>query len=184
MSERSKTRFVLLGLLSEGPLTGYEIKKLIDLRFSFFWSESYGQIYPMLKSLEADGLILPEIKEQSGRGAVVYGLTLAGLEALQSWLEKPPETETVRFELLLKMYFSHLTQPSHMLAHLRGFREQHARQLALLQLFAAELEKIADQDNHGEILRVIDFGQKTYTAYLDWCRETERFLQKREEEKK
>lgn len=54
---KNKTKFVILGLLSEGDLTGYEIKKIIDIRFSFFWNESYGQLYPELKNLEQDDLI-------------------------------------------------------------------------------------------------------------------------------
>ena len=44
--EKRKTRYVILGLLLEGSLSGYDIKKIIDTRFSFFWSESYGQLYP------------------------------------------------------------------------------------------------------------------------------------------
>ena len=48
--------------------------------------------------------------------------------------------------------------------------------------FKQELEGIADADeNHRDILRVIDFGQKANRAYLDWCRETkEYFEQKRQ----
>ncbi|MCK7479112.1 MAG: PadR family transcriptional regulator [Candidatus Moduliflexus flocculans] len=53
----NNTKYVILGLLTEAPLSGYEIKKLVDIRFRFFWSESYGQIYPELKRLTAMGLI-------------------------------------------------------------------------------------------------------------------------------
>ena len=52
-----KTRFVILGLLNEEPLSGYDIKKIIDIRMSFFWQESYGQIYPELAKLKKEGLI-------------------------------------------------------------------------------------------------------------------------------
>lgn len=52
-----QTEYVILGLLSESPLTGYQIKRIIDVRFHFFWNESYGQLYPALKSLNATGLI-------------------------------------------------------------------------------------------------------------------------------
>jgi DNA-binding PadR family transcriptional regulator len=37
-----KTRYVLLGLLQEEELSGYEMKKAIDIRMSFFWQESFG----------------------------------------------------------------------------------------------------------------------------------------------
>ena len=50
-----KTRYVLLGLLQEEELSGYEMKKIIDIRMSFFWQESFGQIYPELsKMIEKD----------------------------------------------------------------------------------------------------------------------------------
>lgn len=51
-------RYVLLGLLQEEELSGYEMKKIIDIRMSFFWQESFGQIYPELGKLLEEGLIV------------------------------------------------------------------------------------------------------------------------------
>ena len=51
------TARVILGVLGLGPRTGYDIKKLTDVSTRFFWSASYGQIYPELKRLEAAGLV-------------------------------------------------------------------------------------------------------------------------------
>ena len=42
--------YVLLGLLSHNPMTGYDIKKSVATRMSYFWDLSYGQIYPTLKA--------------------------------------------------------------------------------------------------------------------------------------
>lgn len=36
------TEFAILGLLAEGPLSGYDIKKEVEERLSHFWSQSYG----------------------------------------------------------------------------------------------------------------------------------------------
>ena len=55
--ELSKTAYVILGMLTLGRRTGYEIKALVDVSTRFFWAASYGQIYPELKRLEAAGLI-------------------------------------------------------------------------------------------------------------------------------
>jgi DNA-binding PadR family transcriptional regulator len=44
--KKSKTKYPILGLLAEQPMSGYDIKKLVDVRFSFFWNESYGQSIP------------------------------------------------------------------------------------------------------------------------------------------
>ena len=43
---------VILGLLSIGPRSGYDIKAVVDRSTRFFWAASYGQIYPELRRLE------------------------------------------------------------------------------------------------------------------------------------
>lgn len=174
-----QTDCVILGLLSEAPLTGYQIKKLIDVRFRFFWSESYGQIFPALKSLCASRLI-EEIQTGEGkkRSQRVYRITEEGLIFLHQWLCQPVERESIRLEVLLKMYFSHLVDASVMLEHIQTFEKAHEQDLMILNLFERELKAIIDLDeNHPEILRVIDFGQKVNEAYLNWSRETARFLE-------
>ena len=90
------------------------------------------------------------------------------------------EKETYRLEILLKLYFSTYADPCVMLEHLAAFEESHLRQLEILNLFQKELEGILDLDeNHREILRVIDCGQKVNRAYLDWSRETIAYLEKK-----
>lgn len=57
MKRESKTQYALLGILSQCEMNGYEIRKYIESTISFFWSESFGQIYPTLTKLEEEGLI-------------------------------------------------------------------------------------------------------------------------------
>jgi DNA-binding PadR family transcriptional regulator len=38
-------------MLSLRPMSGYDIRKTVQESIRFFWSESYGQIYPALKRL-------------------------------------------------------------------------------------------------------------------------------------
>lgn len=174
-----QTDYVILGLLAEQPLSGYQIKKLVDIRFRFFWSESFGQIFPALKSLAAAGLAEECAPEASGgRAAKRYQITPAGRSALVDWLQLPVEKESLRLEILLKTYFSNYTAPDVMLKHLSGFEESHRQQLQILESFHAELSRIPDEDeNHREVLRVIDFGRKVNRAYLEWCLETREYYE-------
>lgn len=177
-----QTEYVILGLLSENPLTGYQMKQLIDIRFRFFWNESYGQLYPTLKNLKERGLIgeMASPDKSDARAQKSYQIQASGVEALRDWLEKPVEKETVRLEILLKMYFSNMTDPEVMAAHIKTFQASHERDLQMLNMFRKELEAIADVDpNHPHVLRVIDFGQKVNQAYVDWSRETISFLESR-----
>ena len=177
-----QTDYVILGLLAERPLSGYQIKKIIDIRFQFFWSESFGQIFPALKSLAVQGLVEEfPLEASGGHAAKAYQITPAGKTALIDWLSQPVEKESLRLEILLKTYFSGYAAPEAMLAHLSAFEESHSRQLHILGLFQEELMRIPDEDeNHGDILRVIDFGQKANRAYLDWCRETRAYFEKKQ----
>lgn len=173
-----QTDYVILGLLNEGPLTGYEIKQLINIRFKFFWSESYGQLYPALKSLKERGLIEETAtRATSHRSQKSYRLEPKGLAALKDWLAQPVEKESVRLEILLKMYFSQLVDNRVMVNHLTTFQQQHMKEAELLRMFQKELKSILDQDpSHANILQVVNFGIEVNEAYLNWCREVIAFL--------
>jgi DNA-binding PadR family transcriptional regulator len=96
----------LLGLLSLKPQSGYELKKLIEQSIGNFWSESFGQIYPTLKRMVANGLA--EVSEDEGSGGrerKVYSLTDAGRARLRAWLTMPAAHQVPRNELLLKLFF-------------------------------------------------------------------------------
>jgi len=48
--------FAILGLLSPGPLHGYELRKRLDLLLGPLRAVSYGSLYPTLRALQARGL--------------------------------------------------------------------------------------------------------------------------------
>ncbi len=54
---KTTTSDALLGMLTMGATSGYELKQRIERSIGNFWSESYGQIYPTLKRLEREGLV-------------------------------------------------------------------------------------------------------------------------------
>ena len=67
MANEKKIDCVILGLLSHEELTGYEIKKRMDTTLKYFWSASYGSIYPALNDLVNRGLAT---KREIGRAHV------------------------------------------------------------------------------------------------------------------
>ncbi|HXZ56720.1 MAG TPA: PadR family transcriptional regulator, partial [Gaiellaceae bacterium] len=92
---------VVLGMLSLGPRSGYDIKAVVDRSTRFFWAASYGQIYPELRRLEEEGLIEGEDAPSGGRSRRVFRLTDAGRKALEDWLLGPKTTIEYRDESLL-----------------------------------------------------------------------------------
>ena len=112
MAKENKSRYAVLGMLSLRPMSGYDLKKYIELGTSNFWSESYGQIYPMLKQLAEEGLTSSHVEKREGRPERhVYTLTDKGWDALRHWLTEPVESQLARNELLLKLFFGCDTPP-------------------------------------------------------------------------
>ena len=104
--ELSPTAYVILGMVRDGPRSGYEIKALVDGTTRFFWAASYGQIYPELKRLSEAGLVEGVDSPTGGRRRTVYEITADGEEELKAWLRQPPVTYEMREEGLLKLFFA------------------------------------------------------------------------------
>lgn len=176
---KNKTKYVILGLLNEEHLSGYEIKRIIDTRLSFFWSESFGQIYPQLKALANEGLIVASDQaDRNGTASRKYMITEQGKEELQQWLMIPVEKEIIRYEVLLKLYFSDATSSDIMLEHIKEFELNHNKQRKLFDKFEEQLKRdINAHNNHEQVLMVLSFGQRVWEAYADWCQATIKSLE-------
>ena len=146
--ERSRTAYVILGILAwEDYQSGYEIRKTIETSVGFFWGESYGQIYPTLKRLIAEGLILSHNPAATGRRqSREYCITPAGRRQLQAWLAVPYRDDPPRDEFLLKLFFGREAEPGVVLEHLRIFQEKHRRFLAMM----LEVESLARARNSNQ----------------------------------
>ena len=173
VTRSKKTRYAILGILSQESLSGYEIKKLIEERLSFYWNESYGQIYPTLKELQKEGFLESNKVSQQGRpDKNVYRLTESGLAILRDWLEEPIDSEWLRLELLLKLSFGNQTSMCTNRKRIERFRESVEQRRRLMELFELNLkEVIDDHPDHPYQLVTVIFGKKTYQAWLDWCEE-------------
>jgi DNA-binding PadR family transcriptional regulator len=170
-----KTRYVILGLLKEENLTGYEIKKCIDRRMRFFWQESYGQIYPELNILVKEGLI-SEVeardKETSKREKIKYEISEKGIAALKSWMESENDKDTVRSELLLKCFLATDDNRAELEKHLNNYYMQCAEQVLLFETFHEQLSKdIELHGNHKYILEVLSLGIKQQELYSAWSKQ-------------
>ena len=94
MARRSSSSSeVLLGLLTIEPMSGYDLGQLIRISVGHFWRESYGQIYPNLKKLAAEGLVTAKTERQKGKpDRRIYSITNKGREQLANgwpWSRSP-----------------------------------------------------------------------------------------------
>jgi len=165
---------VLLGLLTVESMSGYDLGQVIRGSVGFFWNESYGQIYPNLKRLAADGFATAKTERQKGKpDRRIYSITKKGRERLAAWLAVEPQAEIPRNELLLKLFFAAQVSAEVPM----GFVERMVeRERALLKQFKrAEHEEIAKRQHYPDApywTMAARFGQLELEAHLRWGEET------------
>jgi DNA-binding PadR family transcriptional regulator len=122
MTKIKYPRFIILGLLGLEPMSGYDIKKWVDMSFRYFWEIGYGQIYPTLRTLEEEGLVTMRVDhEDGGPEKKIYTISVRGLEALKAWLHAPEQKEC---EILLKLFFGDKISPYVLREKVVAFRKQ------------------------------------------------------------
>ncbi len=162
----SSTAYVILGLLDGSQRTGYEIKQIVDRSTRFFWTASYGQIYPELGRLEAAGLVEGTERSQGERKRKEYRLTPAGRQELQAWLRLAPEVLETRDEALLKLFFAG-SLPEAAPKALEHKRRLHAEKLARLR----EIEPAVAEHATPYQYATLRFGIALSEFCVSWCEE-------------
>lgn len=179
MRRENKSRYAVMGILSLGPMSGYEIRKTIEGSLGNFWSESYGQIYPILKSLLAEGLVTRRTETQEGRPSRhVYALTEVGRENLVEWLGRPVEQDVRRVEILLKLFFGWQVPLQENVRKVESFRALHEGLLARNE--GIEQQLVTSRGEHPGLpywLMTLSYGKHISRALLEWSNETLRTLE-------
>ena len=173
MAKKNILQFVLLGLLNQHELAGYDIKKLFDCEIGDFWHSKHSQIYPELRRLEEAQLITArtEIIGQKLEKKF-YSITEAGRAILGHWLEEPLEAlQPTRDEFTLKLYL--INDKHH--PHVRTMFEEeialHEKKYAYLKdrrntLFAS---KERQEHEYGHYL-ILEHAVMREKSHLDWLK--------------
>jgi DNA-binding PadR family transcriptional regulator len=169
MEELSPTAYVILGMVSREPRSGYEIKAVVDRTTRFFWTASYGQIYPELKRLAEAGLVSGVDSPTGGRKRTVYEITADGEAELRAWLRQPPRTYEMREEGLLKLFFAGVLPREEAAEVLRSMREHRLEMAAQLR----EMEPKAAAKDDPFPLMVLQSGIEFTEWFADWCERME-----------
>ena len=96
-------RHALLGLLSEGPKYGHQLRQEFEARTGDVWPLNVGQVYTTLQRLERDDLVESDEAADDGPQKV-FRITPEGERELAEWLHTPPDlTSPPRDELVIKV---------------------------------------------------------------------------------
>lgn len=162
---------VLLGLLRQGPATGYDLRKLFATSPLVTFSDSPGAIYPALRKLERQGLIQGEVEQGSGlRLRRVFRVTPAGRRELEGWLVRPVARDDVVHhvdELLARFGFMDDAVGG---ADAARLLEELERELSA---YLPELRSYVERN--GSVMTLsgrlaLDSGVRSYEALLEWSR--------------
>lgn len=171
MARTAQTRTAVLGALSVEPMTGYEVRQAITTVLGHFWHESFGQIYPTLADLEAEGLVTasPGDRANSRR----FAITDAGRTALQDLLTDAPAPQPPRNGTLLRVFFGPAQGPR-ALAALLDSEEAEVR--SRLATYAAIRDSLMAETGHPDHvpywLATVRAGELSAEAHLRWLDET------------
>jgi DNA-binding PadR family transcriptional regulator len=167
------TEVAILGVLTWGPLSGYDVKKTVDSTVGYVWGPARSQIYAVLPRLVESGLATSRTVAQSRRpDKNVYRITAAGRAALKAWIEEtPPPPDPDRNPLLLKIFFGDASSPEVLAAQVRHRRHEAERLLETLERFDAEADP---GDLYSALTRA--WGHAYADAVIRWARKAERRL--------
>ncbi|TFD86201.1 PadR family transcriptional regulator [Cryobacterium serini] len=127
-------RHALLALLTVEPMTGYDLSKAFQASVSHVWHAPDSQIYPELRRMEADGLLIGAEVPWGPRGKKrEYHVTTAGLDAFRAWMNEPLSYTRERDPAHLKAAYLEWAEPdaarAALHAHIANFDEQRVEWL-------------------------------------------------------
>jgi DNA-binding PadR family transcriptional regulator len=142
MRSRSQSlEFALLGLLSQAPLHGYELRKRLIAIYGPFRGLSFSVLYPQLRRMLDAGFIEQSFAEDGGlsrRSRIVYRLSTAGVARFLELTEtvSPDTWEDEGFEVRFAFF-----SPTSRANRLRILEGRHRRLKEKAEILQGELEK-------------------------------------------
>ncbi|MCA9913835.1 MAG: PadR family transcriptional regulator [Anaerolineae bacterium] len=155
-------RYLILGLLAEQPMTGYDIRKQVKEVLSTATNASYGTLYPTLhKLLQEDAVQVDEIDQEGRPTKKVYRITTHGQAELRQWLREPTSADRIKRDFLLKLYFAQQVSQSDLQRLLAERRDETE---ALLDTLQSQGESLDDPREKW----IIDYALMLYRAEMAW----------------
>jgi PadR family transcriptional regulator AphA len=177
--KENTTEYVILGILSNKPQTGYDIHKLVKTRMGSFWDMSFSQIYPTLRILEKEGLITKKVEtNEREQNRKVYSITNEGITKLRSWLMEPAKPETFKFEVLLKINLGDQVPKEQIIKHIEELKTRNTAQLENILSIEKEMKtQLNDSERLFFALLTLSLGKHLHRAASEWADTTIKIIE-------
>jgi PadR family transcriptional regulator, regulatory protein AphA len=173
----STTEFAVLGLLSFGERSGYELKKAAEAGVGYVWTAAKSHVYGVLPRLVEGGFATTRRVTQKTRpDKQVYRITRKGERAFRAWLDEPVEERGGRSPFLLKVFFGGLMSKETLIGHIERKRAEVVRELEEYR----EIEQRIATDGRSYYGYVtLRWGLAQARAWIRWADEILRELEAR-----
>jgi DNA-binding PadR family transcriptional regulator len=174
----STTEYAVLGLLTWGERSGYELQKAAEQGVGYVWTAAKSQVYAVLPRLVRQGLATGRVVRQERLpDKHVYRITPRGRRAFRAWLEEPVEDrDAARSPFLLKVFFGSQMSADALAAHVRRKLEQAEADLAEYREIE---ERIAGEEKSYYGYLTLRWGLTHARATTRWAKEVLRELEER-----
>jgi len=162
-------RYFILGLLTQQPMSGYDVKRFLESLDWLIGSPSFGSVYPILHALQKDDCASVDVIHREGKPPrKVYSITKVGSRALQEWLSQPVESGVSLKTFLMRLMLAGNLSHGELVAHLEQRRSQVVCHCASLEQDAGAQDESIDL---GRRL-AFDYGSAAAAAELAWLDRT------------
>lgn len=163
---------VILGLLSAGSLTGYDLKKRFSNSLMLPWSGNSNQIYKALLELHEQGLVTLEEQQQANKPPrKLYTLTPKGHQALRDWLQSTPELPQFQSPLLLQLLWADQVERSESRDVLDKYEAELSEHVAMLREYVRrQAPSTIAVGEHSIAVSAMQHWITLYELHLEWVR--------------
>lgn len=155
---------MILGFLMHKAMSGYEIKQMMGISTSHFVDASFGSIYPALKKLEEQKLIVAEETVENGKFKKTYTINEAGREIFLRWLAEPIPLARGGLEHLLRLFFFGFLP----LEQVQRLLERFLADLRAAKAETEQLEPLIKGKADFFEFATQQFGKDYYQFMVDW----------------
>ncbi|MFQ6014613.1 MAG: PadR family transcriptional regulator [Anaerolineae bacterium] len=158
-------RYFILGLLTQQPMSGYDIKRFLKSLTWLIGSPSFGSLYPALHALLEDGLVTVDIfPRQDKPPRKMYTITEAGRQVLQEWINQPVVSSASLKAFVMRLILASNFPHAGLVAQLQQRRAQVAAHHITLEQIARALDEGIDLRQR----LALGYGLALATAELAW----------------
>jgi len=166
--------YIVIGMVLDEELTGYDIKKEVNESIGIFYRANYGRLYPTLKKLAEKEYLTMNEQMQGNRLKKYYKATALGKEYFMEWLSAPVDLMEHGETQLSKIFFYGELPKEIRTKRLQEYEflvEQLLHQLLAIKKEVDEEMTIDDVNNkHYYQISTLFYGLQNGYSTLNWLK--------------